>query len=92
MFRSDWFVAEGPRFVEQLRPNTVTSVEDDVTLRCHAQSEEILDVAYIWTHNGLRIRDTDLIHTRFVSLPRFRVVAASFLYISHYVILRYKKL
>jgi hypothetical protein len=50
-----------------MRPSIVTAVEDDIRLRCQAESEEILDVAYIWTHNGLRIRDTDLIHTRFVS-------------------------
>jgi hypothetical protein len=45
----------------------VTTVEDNIRLRCQAQTEEILDVAYIWTHNGLRIRDTDAIHTRVVS-------------------------
>lgn len=57
-------ILQGPRFVQQMRPNTVTAVEDNIRLRCHAETEEILDVAYIWTHNGLRIRDTDLIHTR----------------------------
>jgi len=50
-----------------MRPNTVTTVEDNIRLWCQAETEEILDVAYIWTHNGLRIRDTDLIHTRVVS-------------------------
>jgi hypothetical protein len=70
----------------------VVSVEDDITLRCQAESEEILDVAYIWTHNGLRIRDTDLIHTRVVSfcdaisaffkwLPPF--FPSSFVWIDH---------
>jgi hypothetical protein len=63
-----------------MRPNTVTSVESDVRLHCQAESEEILDIAYIWTHNGLRIRDTDLIHTRVVSCPEIQITgAASFL-------------
>lgn len=29
-------------------------------LRCQADTEEVLDVAYIWTHNGMRIRDYDI--------------------------------
>lgn len=56
-----------------MRPSIVTAMKDDIRLRCQAESEEILDVAYIWTHNGLRIRDTDLIHTRFVSF--FQVIS-----------------
>lgn len=34
------------------------------TLRCQADSEEMLDVAYIWKHNGMRIRDEDLINNQ----------------------------
>jgi hypothetical protein len=64
----------------------VTTVEDDIRLRCQAHTEEILDVAYIWTHNGLRIRDTDLIHTRVVSLPpnNFKFFEYILLYVHFY--------
>ena len=59
--------AGGPQFVERMRQNTVAAVHDNVRLECHAVSEELLDLAYIWTHNGLRIRDTDPIRSRVVS-------------------------
>nr|CAD7263049.1 unnamed protein product [Timema shepardi] len=55
---------EGPRFIQQMIPRIVTSVQQNIELRCQAMSEELLDVAYIWTHNGLRIKDSDLFHTR----------------------------
>ncbi|CAG2059539.1 unnamed protein product [Timema podura] len=57
-------ICEGPRFIQQMIPRIVTSVQQNVELRCQAMSEELLDVAYIWTHNGLRIKDSDLFHTR----------------------------
>ncbi|XP_066997548.2 contactin [Anabrus simplex] len=57
-------VLSGPRFRETLVSHIVTAVQRDIELRCLANSEDILDVAYIWTHNGLRIRDTDSTHTR----------------------------
>nr|CAD7424829.1 unnamed protein product [Timema monikensis] len=57
-------VLQGPRFIQQMIPRIVTSVQQNVELRCQAMSEELLDVAYIWTHNGLRIKDSDLFHTR----------------------------
>ncbi|XP_069694656.1 contactin [Periplaneta americana] len=57
-------VLQGPKLVGEMPRITRTSVHNDISLHCQAETEEILDVAYIWTHNGLRIRDTDLIHTR----------------------------
>nr|CAD7197031.1 unnamed protein product [Timema douglasi] len=57
-------VLQGPRFIQQMIPRIVTSVQQNIELRCQAMSEELLDVAYIWTHNGLRIKDSDLFHTR----------------------------
>ena len=30
------------------------------TLRCLADSEPMLEIAYVWTHNDIRIRDKDL--------------------------------
>lgn len=53
-------VLHGPRFHQPMDPLLTTSVSQNVALRCQAYSEEILDVAYIWTHNGLRIRDSDI--------------------------------
>lgn len=50
----------GPSFYETLPPKMTIAVEHDLQLRCHAQTEELLDVAYIWTHNGLRIGNMDL--------------------------------
>lgn len=54
--------------MEQLVPRIITSVQRNVQLYCEASAEEILDVAYIWTHNGLRIAaDDDRRDTRVVS-------------------------
>ncbi|KAG8272856.1 Contactin-3 [Homalodisca vitripennis] len=56
-------VLRGPMLVEQLNPRVVTSVQRDVYLRCQAASEDILDIAYIWTHNGLRIPHSEYANT-----------------------------
>lgn len=50
-------VLRGPRFVRTMPPSFVTTEGSDIALTCDAYSDEMLDVAYIWTHNGLRIRD-----------------------------------
>lgn len=53
-------IAGGPRFVESLRPQILTSVGLSFQLRCEAITDDMLDIAYIWTHNGIRIRDYDV--------------------------------
>ncbi|XP_046406914.1 contactin isoform X2 [Ischnura elegans] len=52
-------VLRGPKFSVLLPPRVITSVDEHVKLTCEAYSEEILDMAYIWTHNGLRIRNDE---------------------------------
>jgi hypothetical protein len=70
----------------------VTAVENDVRLGCQAYSEEILDVAYVWMHNGLRIRDTDPIHTRVVSFCHFPNFYNTFFVVYLYSSLGYTQL
>jgi len=36
------------------------SYNNNQTLRCLGNTDKMLDVAYIWRHNGMRIRDKDL--------------------------------
>ncbi|KAL1110582.1 hypothetical protein AAG570_008110 [Ranatra chinensis] len=48
-----------PSLVENLPARIVTSVGKNVFLQCKANSEELLDTAYIWTHNGLRLKSGD---------------------------------
>lgn len=36
------------------------SYNQNQTLRCLGHTDEMLDVAYIWKHNDMRIRDKDL--------------------------------
>lgn len=50
----------GPQFIQRLPPLLVLEYNSNLTLRCLAQTDEMLDVAYIWTHNGMRIRNKDL--------------------------------
>lgn len=52
-------VLRGPSLVETMEPRIITAVRRDVVLHCQAASEEILDLAYIWTHNGLRISNSE---------------------------------
>lgn len=56
----------GPMLVEHLAPKIITAVQKDVFLRCQAASEDILDIAYIWTHNGLRVPHSEYENTNMV--------------------------
>jgi hypothetical protein len=58
--RGRLIVLRGPRLIETLNPRIVTTVGRYFELRCIAQTEEMLDIAYIWTHNGMKIRDIDI--------------------------------
>lgn len=57
-----------PQFIERLPPRIIMSYNYNQTLRCVAHIDEMLDVAYIWKYNGIRIRDKDLIDN-----PRVRI-------------------
>lgn len=46
--------------MEQLRETIVTSVGRNIDLFCRAVTDEMLDMAYIWKHNGMTIRDLDV--------------------------------
>ncbi|KAG7210747.1 hypothetical protein KM043_012244 [Ampulex compressa] len=60
--RGRLIVLRSPQFTERLPQRIVTSIMENQTLRCLGESDEMLDVAYIWTHNGMEIRDKDLIN------------------------------
>lgn len=48
--------------MEALPQRIVIAVNQNQTLYCLAENDEMLDVAYIWTHNGMRIREKDTIN------------------------------
>ncbi|KAL0268356.1 UNVERIFIED_CONTAM: hypothetical protein PYX00_010329 [Menopon gallinae] len=52
-------VLRGPRLTEGLPPRIVTAVNENFTLHCEAVTDELLDTAFIWTHNGIRLHDKD---------------------------------
>lgn len=58
-------LADGPRIVQQLDPHIIRRKGETIRLYCEAHAEELLDMAYLWTHNGLRIRDTDIRNSNF---------------------------
>lgn len=62
---------DGPRLVETLQPKIIMSVDRNLALRCQADTEDFLDIAYIWTHNGMRIRDTDIINNNRMVIYNF---------------------
>lgn len=49
----------GPVFVEQLSPQIRSTVNRDLLLRCQAVSDELLDIAYIWTHNNMPLLNSN---------------------------------
>ncbi|XP_055604304.1 contactin isoform X2 [Uranotaenia lowii] len=40
------------RFTEQLQPKIIKQIDELLYLRCDVIYDEILDVAFLWTHNG----------------------------------------
>lgn len=67
-------ILDGPRLVEALQPAITMPVHRNLALRCQADTEEVLDVAYIWTHNGMRIRDYDVMHNNRMVRRYFKIV------------------
>lgn len=61
----------GPRLIQQLNPHVVVTAGSYFGLSCEAVTEEMLDIAYIWRHNGMKIRDIDIknLNNRVVSCP-----------------------
>lgn len=53
------FIVGAPVFVEQLSPQVRTVIRNDLLLRCQAVSDELLDMAYIWTHNSIPLLNSN---------------------------------
>jgi len=49
----------GPIFVEQLTGTFHSIIKNDLLLRCQAVSDELLDMAYVWTHNGIPLQNSN---------------------------------
>lgn len=49
----------GPVFIEQLNPQIRSIVKHDLLLRCQAVSDELLDIAYVWTHNNMPLANSN---------------------------------
>lgn len=48
-----------PVFVEQLNPQIRSIIKNDLLMRCQAVSDELLDMAYVWTHNNMPLLDSN---------------------------------
>ncbi|XP_053991481.1 contactin [Hylaeus volcanicus] len=66
--RGRLIVLHGPQFVEKLPRRITSAVMQNLTLWCMGQIDEMLDVAYIWKHDGLHIRDEDVMNN-----PRLQI-------------------
>ncbi|KAH0545705.1 contactin [Cotesia glomerata] len=71
--RGRLIVLRGPQFIEQLGPTISVSVMYNWTLRCQADIDPMLDIAYVWKHNGLEIREKDL-----MTNPRYQIYDGTF--------------
>lgn len=59
-------IPEELRFIQKLPPVLYQNIYDLLYLHCDVSYDEVLDVAFIWKHNGQLI--TDKLNDRFVSL------------------------
>ena len=57
-----------PTFLESLPAKINAIVGQNLELRCYASSEDRLDVAYVWYHNGLKLHTTQNIYSLLVSI------------------------
>ncbi|XP_038105430.1 contactin isoform X2 [Culex quinquefasciatus] len=47
------------RFIEQLPPKLIKQIDEMLYLRCDVSYDEVLDVAFLWAHNGRLINSDD---------------------------------
>lgn len=45
--------------MEQLSPQIRSIINHDLLLRCQAVSDELLDMAYVWTHNNMPLLNSN---------------------------------
>lgn len=55
--RGRLIVLRAPRFIERLPPRITTQVRETIFLHCSAEIDPMLDTAYLWNHNGMRIKE-----------------------------------
>uniref|UniRef100_A0A0A9W5Z2 Contactin n=1 Tax=Lygus hesperus TaxID=30085 RepID=A0A0A9W5Z2_LYGHE len=48
-------VLRGPSLIEELPPKIVTTIGSNIYLHCKAYTEDILDVAFVWSHNSMSL-------------------------------------
>lgn len=78
-------VLHGPRLIEALQPQITMPVQHNLNLKCQADTEEFLDIAYLWLHNGMLIRDNDIMNNprlvRYCDFCSFyNIILSSFLF------------
>ncbi|XP_013200303.2 contactin [Amyelois transitella] len=55
--RGRLIVLRAPRFIDRLPPRIVTQVNQVLFLHCQADVDPMLDRAYLWNHNGIRVKE-----------------------------------
>lgn len=65
--RARLIVLQELRFLQSLPPRTITEIDRFLYMQCDVYHDELLDVAFIWTHNGQIINEhADQINHRMV--------------------------
>lgn len=54
-------LSEELRFVQLLQPQIVAQIHDYLYLHCEVAYDPILDVAFLWKHNGQLVLETERI-------------------------------
>ncbi|CAH4035672.1 unnamed protein product [Pieris brassicae] len=60
--RGRLIVLRAPRFIEKLPPRITTEVGKTVFLHCSADIDPLLDTAYLWNHNAIRMKQASDIY------------------------------
>ncbi|GBP54321.1 Contactin [Eumeta japonica] len=55
--RGRLIVLRAPHFIERLPPRILTQVHQPVIMHCNVDIDSLLDTAYFWNHNGIRIKE-----------------------------------
>lgn len=55
--RGRLIVLRAPRFLVRLPPRITTQVGQVIFLHCSAEVDTLLDTAYLWNHNGIRMKE-----------------------------------
>lgn len=66
IFFFKFIFTEELRFVQLLQPQIVAQIHDYLYFHCDVSYDAVLDVAFLWKHNGQLVLETERIVSDFI--------------------------